>query len=278
MQKLKSLPELQKFVKEQRGLGKSISFVPTMGALHEGHLELARVGLQKTDICIPYIFINPKQFAPTEDLASYPKTLEEDLQKLSSVNVNAVYLPRMEDVYPDGFVTSVKLGGVALPLEGEHRPHFFEGVATVVAKMLLQCMPDIALFGEKDYQQLMVIKKMVNDLNIPVEIMGVPTVRDFQGLALSSRNAYLNNDELGIARQINKLLSRMGQELRGGASIAEIESRAHKSLLDAGFDKVDYITIRDAQTLLPPDKNTTSLRALMAAWLGKARLIDNIPI
>lgn len=278
MQKLESLGALRSFVHTNRKLGKSISFVPTMGALHDGHLELVRVGLQQTDICIPYIFINPKQFAPTEDLASYPKTLDSDLQKLSSANASAVYLPRMDDVYPDGFVTTIKLGGVALPLEGEHRPHFFEGVATVVAKMLLQCMPDIALFGEKDYQQLLVIQKMVEDLNIPVRVLGVPTVRDSFGLALSSRNAYLNDSELTIARQINKILSRMVDAVKQSQKYDEIEKSAHDELLGIGFDKIDYITIRDATTLLPANETTKNLRVLVAAWLGMARLIDNVPV
>ena len=278
MEKIYSLAALHHFVDQCRKLGKSISFVPTMGALHDGHLELVRVGLQKTDICIPYIFINPKQFAPTEDLASYPKTLNSDLQKLSSVNASAVYLPSMEDVYPDGFVTTIKLGGVALPLEGEHRPHFFDGVATVVAKMLLQCMPDIALFGEKDYQQLLVIQKMVEDLNIPVHVLGVPTVRDSHGLALSSRNAYLNDSELAIARQMNKILSRMADAVKQSQNYDEIEKSAHNELLGIGFDKIDYIAVRDAKTLLPPKNTTNNLRILMAAWLGKARLIDNVPV
>lgn len=278
MQRLESLIALRRYVQENRVLGKTISFVPTMGALHDGHLELVRAGLRQTDICIPYIFINPKQFSPTEDLASYPKTLDADLEKLMSVGASAVYLPRMEDVYPDGFATTIKLGGVALPLEGEHRPHFFEGVATVVAKMLLQCLPDIALFGEKDYQQLLVIKKMTDDLNIPVKIIGVATVRDSSGLALSSRNAYLNDSELAKARQTNKILSRMTDAAKSSKNYAHIEKSGHDELLAIGFDRVDYITIRDADTLLVPDETTKSLRVLVAAWLGKARLIDNLPI
>ncbi len=278
MQKLESLPALRAYVSECRKAGKTISFVPTMGALHDGHLELVREGLKQTDICIPYIFINPKQFAAHEDLASYPKTLDSDLEKLLSVKASAVYLPRLEDVYPDGFVTSVKLGGIALPLEGEFRPHFFEGVATVVAKMLLQCLPDIALFGEKDYQQLCVIEKMAADLNIPVKIVGVPTVRDANGLALSSRNAYLNAQELAAATKINKILAQMVQDVRRGDATVDIEARAKEALIQAGFDKIDYIVVRDAQTLLPCNDNTTQKRVLMAAYMGKARLIDNMPV
>src|SRR6218665_3842332 len=161
MRTLDSIPALRSFVADARKSGKTVSFVPTMGALHDGHIELVRQGLARADICIPYIFLNPKQFAPTEDLAAYPRTLESDLEKLRAVNASAVYLPRAEDIYPEGFVTKITLGGVALPLEGEHRPVMFEGVATVVAKMLLQCLPDLALFGEKDWQQLQVLKQMV---------------------------------------------------------------------------------------------------------------------
>lgn len=275
MQKLCSVPDLRAYVKSVRAEGKTIAFVPTMGALHEGHLELVRQGLKRCDICIPYIFLNPKQFAPTEDLASYPKTLDADLEKLQSVNASAVYLPRMEDVYPDGFATIIKPSGVALPLEGEFRPVMFEGVATVVTKMLLQCLPDVALFGEKDYQQLLVIKQFVRDLDIPVEVIGVPTVRDKNGLALSSRNTYLTGDEYKTATLLNKIIAAMAADIRAGMDIASTEQKAHRALADAGFGKIDYITARNAHTLLPPQKGD-DLRILAAVYLGKARLIDNM--
>lgn len=278
MRTLDSLISLRSFIKDNRKAGKTISFVPTMGALHDGHIELVRQGLARTDICIPYIFVNPKQFAPTEDLASYPRTLDADLEKLRSVSATAVYLPSMNDIYPEGFATSVIVSSIAKPLEGEFRPDFFNGVATVVAKMLLQCLPDIALFGEKDYQQLLVIKRMAKDLDIPVEIIGVPTVRDENGLALSSRNAYLNEDQYKIAIQLNKILKEIGQAIKRGEDTVISETHAHKQILDAGFDKVDYITARNADTLLPPVKGDKNLRLLAAAWLGKARLIDNMPL
>lgn len=248
-----------------------------MGALHDGHIELVRQGLAQTDICIPYIFLNPKQFAPTEDLAAYPKTLEADLEKLRAVEASAVYLPRAEEIYPDGFVTKITLGGVALPLEGEHRPVMFEGVATIVAKMLLQCLPDIALFGEKDWQQLQVIKQMVRDLDIPVRIIGVPTVRDRNGLALSSRNAYLSAEEYKVAIQLNATLKTLGADIKAGMSVPQAEEKARRSLLSAGFESVDYITARDADTLLPA-QGTGNLRLLAAVRLGKARLIDNMAL
>lgn len=277
MRTLDSIPALRSFVKDARKSEKTVAFVPTMGALHDGHIELVRQGLAKADICIPYIFLNPKQFAPTEDLAAYPRTLESDLEKLRAVNASAVYLPRAEDIYPEGFVTKITLGGVALPLEGEHRPVIFEGVATVVAKMLLQCLPDIALFGEKDWQQLQVIKQMVRDLDIPVEIIGVPTVRDENGLALSSRNAYLSAGEYKIAIQLNKILGALASDVKSGLSIPDAEEKARIALLDAGFQAIDYISVRDATTL-QPSQSGANLRILAAVRLGKARLIDNIPL
>lgn len=278
MRLLENLSDLRSFVREARKAGQTISFVPTMGALHAGHIELVRQGLARADICIPYIFLNPKQFAPTEDLAAYPKTLEADLEKLRAVKASAVYLPKAEEIYPDDFVTKISLGGVALPLEGEFRPVMFDGVATIVAKMLLQCLPDIALFGEKDYQQLLVIKQMVRDLNIPIEIIGVPTQRDENGLALSSRNAYLDADQYKIAIALNKILNDAALKARSSNDYELIEQEAAQALLGAGFEKVDYVAIRDAQTLLKPNESAKSLRILAAAYLGKARLIDNIPV
>lgn len=278
MRLLENISDLRTYVRDARKSGKTISFVPTMGALHDGHIELVRQGLARTDICIPYIFLNPKQFAPTEDLANYPKTLESDLEKLRAVHASAVYLPKASDIYPDGFATKVIVSGVAMPLEGEARPVMFEGVATVVAKMLLQCLPDIALFGEKDYQQLLVIKRVVKDLDIPVDVIGVPTVRDQNGLALSSRNAYLDEAQYKIAIKLNKILFDAAEKAGSSRDYTLIETKSVQDLLDAGFEKVDYVAIRDAETLLPPDATTKSLRILAAAWLGKARLIDNIPV
>ncbi len=277
MQLLQSVTDLRNYVGQQRKAGKTISFVPTMGALHDGHLELVRQGLARTDVCIPYIFLNPKQFAAGEDLAKYPKTLDADLEKLRGVNASAVYLPTADDVYPDGFVTKVSLGGVALPLEGEFRPVMFDGVATVVSKMLLRCLPDVALFGEKDYQQLQVIKQMVRDLDIPVEIVGVPTKRDENGLALSSRNTYLSEYEYRVAIDLNKTLFGMADAIRGGQPIPAADERAKARLMQSGFASVDYITARDARTLQAPEEGA-DIRLLAAAWLGKTRLIDNIPL
>jgi len=201
---IKTIAELRTWREPLWPEGKTLSFVPTMGALHDGHLELVRAGQDCADICLPYIFLNPKQFSEGEDLGKYPKTLEQDLEKLEKLGITHVYVPNVNEVYPTNFQTTVSVGDISKPLEGEHRPDFFNGVTTVVCKMLLQCIPEIALFGEKDYQQLQVIKQMVKDLNIPVEIRGVETVRDENGLALSSRNAYLSEDDYNIAIQLPK--------------------------------------------------------------------------
>lgn len=275
MKRLESIAQLRAHVAECRAGGRTVSFVPTMGALHEGHLELVREGLKQADICIPYIFLNPKQFAPTEDLAAYPRTLDADIEKLETVKASAVYVPAAAEIYPEGFATSVSVGGVSAPLEGEFRPHFFTGVATVVAKMLLQCLPDVALFGEKDYQQLQVIKKMVQDMDIPVAVRGVPTVRDENGLALSSRNAYLNADQYAVAIHMNRVLKEMASRLET-VSAAECEAWGTEELLARGFGKVDYCTVRDADTLLPVAANASARRVLAAAFVGTTRLIDNV--
>jgi pantoate--beta-alanine ligase len=277
MRTLDSISALRSFVADSRKSGKTIALVPTMGALHDGHIELVRQGLARADICIPSIFVNPMQFAPTEDLASYPRTLAADLEKLRAVKAGAVYLPRAEEMYPEAFATKITLSGVALPLEGERRPIMFDGVATVVAKLLLQCLPDIAIFGEKDWQQLQVIKRMVRDLDIPVEILGAPIVRDENGLALSSRNAYLSADQYKIAIRLNKILYALASDVKAGTSIPAAGEKALAALQNAGFDSIDYVTVRDAQTLQEPEKGA-NLRVLAAVRLGKARLIDNIPL
>lgn len=269
MDVLENIKSLRHYARDQRARQKTIAFVPTMGALHEGHIELVREGLRRADICIPYIFLNPKQFAVHEDLNRYPKTLEADLVKVREAGAQAVYVPQASEVYPENFSTIVSVKGVSEPLEGECRPQFFDGVATVLAKMFLHCLPAVALFGEKDYQQLLVIKKLVRDLDFSIEVIGVPTVRDTEGLALSSRNAYLSPGEYNIATQMNKILAQMtGRGDQWGTD----------ALLQAGFDRVDYCTVRDAQTLLPPDAQTKNRRALAAAWIGTTRLIDNLPL
>jgi len=227
-----------------------------------------REGLARTDICLPYIFINPKQFAEGEDLDSYPLTLDADLEKIKGLGIDTVYMPDAAEIYPKNFQTTVSVADIAKPLEGAHRPHFFDGVTTIVCKMLLQCLPEITLLGEKDFQQLMVIKQMVSDLNIPVEIMGGATVRDENGLALSSRNAYLSEDEYQIACQLNKVLTKI-------ASGEMNEKSGKQHLILSGFTKIDYLECVNAQSF---DKTAPLNRVMAAAWIGGTRLIDNMPI
>lgn len=275
---LKTPEDLRSYCKTLRAQNKTIGFVPTMGALHEGHLTLAKTALKQCDKCIVSIFVNPKQFAPHEDFDRYPRQLDQDANLLGTIGVNAVFAPEPDVMYPPGFQTDVILSEITKPLEGEFRPTHFAGVSTVVARLLLLVGADKAYFGEKDYQQLQLIKQMREDLAIPTEIIGVPIVREASGLALSSRNAYLSAEERPIADQLNKTLHHMAKEFENGIDIAQIEQSAKKRLLLIGFDKVDYITIRDAETLLPPTYATTEHRILAAAHLGKTRLIDNIGI
>lgn len=274
---LRNPHDLKSYISERIATGKTIGFVPTMGALHEGHLTLARRALSECDECIVSIFVNPKQFAPHEDFEKYPRALDKDSNLLEKSGVQSIFAPSIDVMYPPGFQSTVTVGSISKPLEGEFRPHFFAGVATVVTRLLLLVGAHKAYFGEKDYQQLQVIKTLQRDLAIPTEIIGVPTVREESGLALSSRNAYLSDIQKQQALTIITTLRKMENELKSGAEIHQIEEAARKNLESAGFDKIDYITIRDAETLLPPTIETKKHRILAAAWLGQARLIDNIP-
>ncbi len=275
-------PDILRTVKDLRGWTAarkqkgSVAFVPTMGALHEGHIELVRQGLKKCDTAIVSIFVNPTQFGPTEDFSAYPRTWDSDLEKLAAAGAHGVFYPSAAEMYPEDFVTTVSVKGVSGPLEGEHRPGHFDGVATVVAKLLLQVGPDAALFGEKDWQQLQVIRRMVVDLNIPVEIEGVPTVRDQNGLALSSRNAYLSPQQYQVAGRLNKILFETARRVKTGVSPAQAEELARQEIQQAGFNAIDYIAVRDAATLGPP--GSQPLRVLAAVRLGKTRLIDNVGV
>lgn len=261
-----------------RKAGLSVGLVPTMGALHEGHLSLVRQAKERCDRVVASLFVNPKQFAPHEDFQRYPRDEAGDSALLASAGCDLLFAPDRAAMYPDGFATSVSVTNVSLPLEGEFRPHFFGGVATVVSKLLLQALPDAAFFGEKDYQQLQVIKRMTRDLDIPVEIVGCATVRESDGLAMSSRNAYLSADERRIAARLNLVLHDAIKAARAGEPIAAAEAEASRHLLAAGFTSVDYIAIRDAETLAPITDLTRPARILAAAWLGKTRLIDNMSV
>lgn len=234
-----------------------IGFVPTMGALHAGHLSLVDLARTHCDVLVASIFVNPTQFAPGEDFESYPRTENEDSAKLKDAGVDVVFIPRKDVLYPDGFDTDAKAGTAASGLETDFRPHFFDGVVNVVHRLFNAVKPDVAVFGEKDYQQLMVIREMVKVLNLPIKVIGGEIVRDAQGLALSSRNAYLSEDELKIARTLNVTL-------RAAARSGDYDA-AEAALLSHGFTSVDYVAARWG-------------RVLGAAWLGKTRLIDNIAI
>src|SRR5262245_17937827 len=249
-----------------------------MGALHDGHLSLVRTAKQCSGFVVASLFVNPKQFAPHEDFDRYPRDEAGDAALLASAGCDLLYAPDRAAMYPSGFATSVLVSSVSTMLEGRMRPHFFGGVATVVTKLLLQALPDAAFFGEKDYQQLLVIKQLTRDLDIPVEIVGCPTVREHDGLAMSSRNAYLSADERRIAARLNVVLHDAVKAVRGGGAIAAAEADAARDLRAAGFSSVDYVAIRDADTLAPLDDAAGPARILAAAWLGRTRLIDNMAV
>ncbi|MGP2492796.1 pantoate--beta-alanine ligase [Mesorhizobium sp. PUT5] len=276
-QTVETIADLRATVAAWRQEGLRVGLVPTMGALHAGHISLTKLALQRADRCIVSIFVNPTQFAPTEDLDKYPRQLAADLDSLAHAGVHVAFTPSAAEMYPEGFATRISVGGPSAGLETDFRPHFFEGVATVVAKLLLQAAPDCAVFGEKDYQQLCVVRQLCRDLDIPVEIIGAPTVRDEQGLAMSSRNAYLSPAEIGIARQLNKVLRRAAEALRSGAQAADTLATARQGILDAGFDAVDYVEARESLTLTPWKRDRAG-RILAAARLGNTRLIDNLEI
>lgn len=277
---VRSVSALRSAVGAWRTSGARIGLVPTMGALHEGHLSLVTLLKQTTDKVVVSIFVNPTQFAPHEDFESYPRTEESDLQKLASVGADLAFLPNAKEMYPEGFATQVSVGGVTSRLEGVSRPHFFNGVATVVTKLLLQCGADAAAFGEKDYQQLLTIKRFARDLDIPTEIIGGATLREADGLAMSSRNAYLSADERVIAGKMNVILQNAGKRALTGAAPDLAEAEAADALRVAGFDSVDYVSIADAETLEPFGQRPIDRpgRILAAARIGKTRLIDNFPV
>jgi pantoate--beta-alanine ligase len=277
---VRTVAALREQVSAWRRQGFTVGFVPTMGALHEGHLSLLREAAHRADRVVASIFVNPTQFAAHEDLGSYPRQEAGDVELLSSVGCHLLYAPTAAEMYPEGFVTGVSVGGPAVGLESEFRPHFFGGVAVVVAKLLNQVQGDVAVFGEKDYQQLMVVRRMARDLDIPTQIVGAPTERDGHGLALSSRNAYLDAAELDVARRLNGVLAEVGARATAGTPLAELERRAAEDLLSAGFASVDYVAVRGADDLAPFASGIVDApaRILAAAWLGKTRLIDNMAV
>jgi pantoate--beta-alanine ligase len=270
---------LRTAIAHARRAGHRIALVPTMGALHEGHLSLCRLAARHAPLVVASIFVNPAQFAPHEDLATYPRDEAGDIAKLSSTGaVGLIYVPPPEVMYPDGFATTVMPKGAAEGLETDFRPHFFAGVATVVTKLFTQVMADVAVFGEKDYQQLQVIRQLVRDLDLPIDIVGGETLRESDGLALSSRNAYLDPHGRAIAAQLNVIVRATAAAIAQGRDIALSVKIGREDLLKAGFNPVDYLEVRDATTLKPVTDRTQPMRILAAAKVGKTRLIDNMPV
>jgi pantoate--beta-alanine ligase len=279
---VRTVAGLRAAIADWRALGLRVALVPTMGALHEGHLSLVRIGLSRADRVVASIFVNPTQFAPHEDLAAYPRDEAGDAAKLAGAGCHLLFAPAVSEIYRPGAATVVTVSGVSEPLDGEVRPGHFAGVATVVAKLLNQARPDVAVFGEKDYQQLQVIRRLAIDLDLGVEIIGAPTARADDGLALSSRNVYLSAEERGRAPQLAAALADAVGVLRAGARVETAEASARARLIAAGFGRIDYLEVRDAVDLsrlgpgpLSPER---AARILAAVQLGRARLIDNMAV
>lgn len=276
----RTVAALRETVAGWRRQGFTVGFVPTMGALHEGHLTLVQEAGQRADRIVASVFVNPTQFAAHEDFGTYPRQEARDAELLAGAGCHLLFAPTVEAMYPDGFSTSVDVGGPSQGLETDFRPHFFGGVAVVVAKLLNQVQADVAVFGEKDYQQLLVVRRMARDLDIPTEIIGAPTERDGHGLALSSRNACLSVLELATARRLNGVLAEAGALATARRPLAGVEHDAHAALLKAGFDRIDYVAVRRADDLAAFRDGIVDApaRVLAAAWLGRTRLIDNLAV
>ena len=277
---VRTVAELRAVVRDWKRQGLTVGMVPTMGALHEGHLTLVHEAGRRADRVVASNFVNPTQFAANEDLGRYPRRQEEDARLLAGAGCHLMFAPTPEEMYPQGFATSVAVAGPALGLEGDFRPQMFGGVALIVTKLFNQVQPDVAVFGEKDYQQLMVVRRMARDLDIPTAIVGAPTMRDGHGLALSSRNAYLSEPELDVARCLNGVLAEAAIKAADRRPLAAVERDAYSDLLKAGFERVDYVAVRHADDLAPFPNGVVEApaRILAAAWVGKTRLIDNLAV
>jgi len=275
---LRTVADLRTLARGWKAAGEMIGVVPTMGALHDGHLSLARRARAECDRVITTIFVNPKQFNNPDDLKKYPRTEAADADLLGTVPVDAIFAPSPEEVYPDGFITTVMLGGVAQPLEGHMRPGHFDGVATVVTKLFGMTLADRGYFGQKDWQQLQVVLRLVRDLNIPVKVVGCETIRDADGLALSSRNVRLTAAGREKAPVLYAAITAAADDIRAGQSDRMAIREAAETIRAAGFDRVEYIELRDAETLMPSDDPARPRRMLAACWLDGVRLIDNIPV
>ena len=275
---IRTRAELRQCVTAWKRAGQSVGVVPTMGALHAGHLSLVEAAKAACDRVIVTIFVNPAQFNNPADLAGYPRTEEADAVKLAPFAVDVIYVPTPEEIYPEGFATRVSVTGLTEGLCGAHRPGHFDGVTTVVAKLFAQTGADRAYFGEKDYQQLQVVTRMAADLDLPVEVVPCPTVREPDGLAMSSRNLRLPSETRAAAATLYRVLTVAAADLGQGAALADLRPAAEAALQEAGFDRLEYLDLRTARDLAPLDRAGPPARLLAAAWLGGVRLIDNIAV
>ena len=278
MQTIRSVDLLRESVAALRADGGAVALVPTMGALHDGHMALVEEARKRAPHVVASIFVNPMQFAPTEDLARYPRRLAKDSAMLAEAGCALLWAPEVDEMYPAGFATAISVSGLTEAFEGAVRPGHFDGVATVVAKLFNQVRPDVAVFGEKDFQQLAAIRRMVTDLDMGIEIVGVPTQRDEDGLALSSRNVYLTEAERAQARALPRALGEAAGAVASGGAVAEALQKAEAAILKGGFDSVDYVALVDAENLAPVDQLEGPARLLAAARIGATRLLDNIAV
>lgn len=277
---VRTVQELRETVAGWRRAGETVGLVPTMGALHTAHISLVEEARKHADRVVATIFVNPTQFGPDEDFSNYPRGEARDIETLRTHNVDLLFAPGVDEMYPSGFETAVTVPDISRGLCGDHRPRHFAGVATIVTKLLLQALPDCAVFGEKDYQQLQVIRRLTLDLDIPVQIIGLPTVREADGLAVSSRNVNLSPADRATAPKIHAVLKDVAARILAGEAVAVACAAGHEALTVAGFSPIEYLEVRVADTLSPADQATAGkpLRAVAAAWLGQTRLIDNISI
>ena len=275
---VRTVAELRSRISMWRREGQSVALVPTMGSLHAGHLSLMKVGKERSDRVIATIFVNPLQFAPNEDFETYPRREDSDIRKLVKEDIDLLFAPDVSEMYRPDATTTISVGGLTDCLCALSRPGFFDGVATVVTKLLLQALPDIAIFGEKDYQQLLVIKRLATDLDIPVEIIGAPTIREEDGLALSSRNVYLDTKSRSIAPSMYNILTQYASDISNGNDIKKSLQLAKQNMQKSGFEKIEYLDLRSSQTLQACNDIKRPSRLFAAAWLGSTRLIDNLAI
>ena len=275
---IRTVADLRAVARDWKAAGESIGVVPTMGALHDGHLSLARRARVECDRVVTTIFVNPKQFNNPEDLKQYPRNEAADEVLLSTVPVDMIFAPSVDEVYPDGFITTVSMTGVAQPMEGHMRPGHFDGVATVVTKLFGMTLADRGYFGQKDWQQLQVVLRLVRDLNVPVEVVGCETIREADGLAMSSRNVRLTVAGRAMAPVLYAAISEAARDIRAGHADRMAIREAAETMRAAGFERVEYIELRDAETLMPSDDSRRTRRMLAAAWIDGVRLIDNIPV